>query len=782
MFSHSFSYLLCRRFCEIISLTTGEFMDYLATQPQFNSLSLLDLLKARDQFHPHLMHKANVVGTAIGRYLIRKDDPYPNPEKNRYSDKATTLIKKTKPPRTLENSEVREYSWPCVLVFVSRWESDSAFDNQTRSISDYVPKTIYLEDGRSVPICIVHAPLVETMPPPIDPEKLVFPEKYLSGGYPVSTEVQGEEHFASLGCLLSDGHNIYALTNRHVTGEPGEKLYTYLDGKKVPIGVSSDKQIDHLPFVQLYDTWPGKNVYVNMDIGLIKIDNFTDWQPTIYGLGEIGPLADLSIFNLTLNLIGCPVQASGAASGKMFGQIAALFYRYKSVGGFEYVSDFLIGNRKDEPLQTKPGDSGTIWAMESDNVQLALQPIAVQWGGTVFSEDTNQFPFALATNLSNVCRELKVDLFRSRRLATFDYWGAVGHYTVGSFACELVENQKLKNLMKANQRLISFATTEIDRTVNDVRVPGFVQLADVPDKVWKNRFNRSTAPYGRSGRENPNHYADIDYGDNSLPGHNIPVDSLDARTPTPADLTTANWRDYYDQLGWTTDSQRGCLPFRVWQIYKDMVQFVRNREIAKFVTAAGVIAHYIGDACQPLHGSYLDDGDPWRNPDGTPAGALLGHSRGYGAGIHHAYEASMIDQNVGRIIGSLNTLIGTTHGMQLVHSKQEAGFATIELIRRAARTITPMTIVEKYVEIKTTGRSRQTSRLLWDSFGNKTIEVMEDGCRTLAMIWDSAWVQGGGPNLPDALLKEFSQTQLQGIYEAQDFLPSVVFDDIDQHL
>jgi hypothetical protein len=54
----------------------------------------------------------------------------------------------------------------------------------------------------------------------------------------------------------------------------------------------------------------------------------------------------------------------------------------------------------------------------------------------------------------------------------------------------------------------------------------------------------------------------------------------------------------------------GLLPFRVWQIYDAMVDFVKNGERDKFVCAAGVLAHYVGDACQPLHISFLHHGDP----------------------------------------------------------------------------------------------------------------------------------------------------------------------------
>jgi hypothetical protein len=132
--------------------------DFFASEPRFNSLSLLDLLRARDQFHAHLLHKANVVGTALGRYLIRKSDPYPKPKEA--APEATTTVKratpkpKAKPPRTLESSEVRDYSWPAILVFVSEWAQDADFGvgaSQEHSPADYIPKTIYLEDGQAMP-------------------------------------------------------------------------------------------------------------------------------------------------------------------------------------------------------------------------------------------------------------------------------------------------------------------------------------------------------------------------------------------------------------------------------------------------------------------------------------------------------------------------------------------------------------------------------------------------------------------------------------------------------
>src|SRR5947208_14466407 len=87
----------------------------------FASLSLKDLIEARDLFHYHRMGKKNVVGTALGPYRIRKGDPWP-------TEKNPTPARKRNPQsdrRTLFNSEVRPYSWPSVYVFVSCWEHES---------------------------------------------------------------------------------------------------------------------------------------------------------------------------------------------------------------------------------------------------------------------------------------------------------------------------------------------------------------------------------------------------------------------------------------------------------------------------------------------------------------------------------------------------------------------------------------------------------------------------------------------------------------------------------
>ena len=710
----------------------------------FTGLSLLDLLVARDQFHVHLMKKENVVGTAVGRYLIRKTDPKP-PAK---------APDGPRPPRTLENSEVREYSWPCVLVFVSHWIDDSEFGKRS-ALGNFIPNTIYMPDGRSVPICAVLAPPV-TVAPIATLEDDDHHDAF-SGGMLIRATVQGITRQATLGCLVTDGHTIYGLTNQHVCGQPGLEIR---DSKDKRIGASSDKRLGRSKFSDVYQGWPGSNAYLQMDVGLIELDDLHEWQAAVSGIGPLGPLADLSTNNISLKLIDTPVKAQGAVGGAWSGRIAALFYRFKSVAGFEYIADLLIGSSDTTPLQTLPGDSGTLIVLDSDDERYARAPIALQWGGAVFASEGGPRPFVLATNLSTICRDLEVDIYRGEDRATLEYWGPTGHYSVGGFACPLPSIALLRNLMLANRANIGF-----DSSGTLTSSTQFHALADVPDTVWKQPPRKS--------REGANHYADIDLPDTT-------GNTLDSLTPTETSLDPDTWKSFYDSIGWNGPSQRGLLPFRVWQIYKKMVEFVQAKDVTSFVAAAGILAHYVGDASQPLHGSMYDDGDPRRNPDGSPSATFLGHGHAYANGVHSAYESKMLDDNRASFQSKLVAVLPATHGMATIAGGQAAGFATIELMRRTRARINPLDIVTLYGNLVANGQTSQASAKLWSKFGALTVDCIVDSCRTLAMLWDSAWIEGNGNLIPAGSLVKVSEHDLAKLYNATtpEFLPSTLLNNI----
>src|SRR5262245_54893213 len=205
----------------------------------FDQLSLRDLLDARDQYHIHLMQHPNVVATAVCRYRIRKRDSWPT--------KTGEGKVQGKYPRDLDNSEVSYYSWPSILVFVEKWEDPS---DLAKTPGGLVPKTLYLPDGRSVPVCVIVAPKEERGE--VKPIEINYPLNNIGGGSPVVADVQGRQYAATIACLASDGHTIYALTNRHVVGVAGEPVYSRLNGSLERIGVSSEKQLTRMPFTALY--------------------------------------------------------------------------------------------------------------------------------------------------------------------------------------------------------------------------------------------------------------------------------------------------------------------------------------------------------------------------------------------------------------------------------------------------------------------------------------------------------------------------------------------------
>ncbi len=749
--------------------------DHLSAAKDFASLSLLDLLVARDLFHVHLMNKRNVVATAVGRYLVRKSDPVPT-EHHRGSSRRP---KAARPPRRLEDSEVRFYSWPCLLVFVAKWIPEGQFGRDGIASQDYVPPTIYLPDGREVPVCVVEAPLVERIP--AAPSDMAFPENIMGGGYPVIARVQGEEHLASIGCMVTDGHKAYAITNRHVAGDPGERVYALVDGKQVPIGTASARQLTRRAFTDVYPGWPGKDVYVNMDVGLVEVDDKTRWTAQIYGIGETAEMVDVSVHNLALNIIGAPVRAYGCASRQMAGQILALFYRYKSAGGFDYVADFLIGPRRGstKPFRTGPGDSGTVWLYEerarthvsaheppagdTEAGKIDLRPIAIQWGGHVFAGQGGprggQYPYALATSLATACSHLDVSVVRDWNVGLPDYWGAVGHYSIALKAIEALPAGKLRKLMQANLQNVTYTPDHIRANeMKGLSKRPFVPLADVPDYVWKMGPHRS--------REQPNHFADMDRKDSS--GRTL---LQIARGPNG--LAVETWQRYYADV---KDGSRGLLPFRVWQCYDAMVRSAQAGDAARFLCAAGVVSHYLGDACQPLHISHLFNGDPDRKGEDGKA---------FGNGVHAAYEDVMVNAHTPELIHRVDGASGTVAEFEPVHDGVGAAALTVDLMQRTFDRIAPADIIDVFAGVSG-GSSQEIADALWGHFDDATVEVMSSGAAALAHLWLAAWKSARGDDRISVAAEPLSNDDLVAIYRdeylADRFLPSRRLADIAQEL
>jgi hypothetical protein len=761
-----------------------------ATNPyarRFASLSITDLLDAREAVHVHFMQMENVFATAIGLYRIRRDDL----DYSRYHPAGEAAQKdrgKKATPRTMENTVVQPWSWPSVLVFVKDWLKPADY-HAAMLRGQIVPPFIDLPDGRVIPTCVIQASLWEGAGAPLIGYQ--FSRHLIGGGYPVVTMVQGQEHIGSIGCLVTDGVRHFALTNQHVAGEAGSEIFALLQGDGRRIGTSAKRSVRSEPFQRLYPGFPGGSTRGNLDAGLIDVDDLGDWTAQVFGLGVLGPIVELNAHTASLDWIGTQAVAHGAHSGSLKGEIKALFYRYRTIGGLDYVSDFLLGGVDGEPLKTMPGDSGTLWCFES-NADAAdskktpqknprvhasepahasgvvYRPFALEWGGQKVTDGSSAARFtqyALATSLAIVCRELDVEIVTDLNAELTQYWGAVGHYKIAERAVDSTTG-KLNAFLNQNMAQLTYSADVINGGSIKPSANAFVPLADVPDVVWKSNINRGGAAV--RPQENWNHYADMD-----LPGHGgatlFDLSGINPKQKTlkATALSLADWKAFYASAPQPSASasktgsiNMGALPFRVWQIFDAMVAATKP---AQFLCAAGILGHYVGDACQPLHSSMHSDG-----------------LNGASTGVHSTYEEVMIDRHAKELAAKLDAVKVSTLGAQArdqstIKSGFEAGLAVIELMARAHRYLPPADICNTYESLGG-GHGASVIAGLWQAYADPTAKCIADGARTLGQLWQAAYDLNPQGDFAGAI----PQTVLRPMYEDKTFLPSLHLAHLDE--
>ena len=728
----------------------------------FSHLAVKDLVEARDTFHVHLMNKRNVIATAISRYRIRKSEFTTASGDKLYSPKKQY----PKEPRTLDNSIVTEFSWPCVLVFVKKWEDENSLINDGGD--NIIPKSIYMPDGRVVPICVVEAPKSVKADISINEFSLNFPVNIISGGFPLIVQSQGERRIASVGCLVSDGNKVYALTNKHVAGKEGTEIFTLLNGIETRIGVSSHKQLGRGKFMEMYPGFVGKNLVVNQDVGLIEIDDLAMWKTEVLGFGQVHELKDLNTFNISLELITKKVFAFGAVSKDMQGEIAGLFYRYKAVGGTEYIADYLIEGAGGTSLNTHHGDSGTLWLIEDedDDKNKILRPFALHWGQHEFMEGDKKKKrtYAMATSLSNICRELDIDLLRGWNLDQDYSWGKTGHFKIGARACDLVTDASLLGLLQANKFNIGYSDEDLNNP--DGLVKGgsreFTPLADVADLVWR-------AMKGNKGvvraNDASNHFADMDEKHPLVMNNESLLDlcfkSNGAINENFVDKD--KWLEFYNRLdeenplrdgGGNLERRLGALPFRVWQMYDIMVKALKLGKVDEFICAGGTMSHYVGDASQCLHISFKHHG----HSDADEK-------------VHSDYEDRMLVNKANRIklFAGINGYKKKVKTSQLFTGGKGAATAVLKLMKLTFETLSPDAVIAAW-------RQSADMEELFEKTGTQTIANINNGSLTMAIIWQSAWREGGGAKLRANRVLAISRPRLIELYEDKNFVPSFNLD------
>jgi hypothetical protein len=361
----------------------------------------------------------------------------------------------------------------------------------------------------------------------------------------------------------------------------------------------------------------------------------------------------------------------------------------------------------------------------------------MQWGGHIYGSGNERYRLALATSLSTVLRTLDIDVISGWNIGHNEYWGKAGHYKVAATACTIVEGSAAA-LFAKNAGNIAFTDEQIAQKDYNPTRGEFVPLADVADLVW--RFSRK--------KDEANHFADMDQ-----PGRG--GKTLLDLTKSDANIDPKVWNDFYDVvLAGDTKAfkHRGALPFRVWQMFDAMVADLKSKQVDRFVCGAGTMAHYVGDACQPLHVSRLHHG---RNAAESK--------------VHATYETQMLDRFAFDLVQEVKTI--TVPHIPHVTNGVEAAKAVIELMRRTFTNLPPEHVIEVFVGA--TGRNRLQT--MWNALHVETAKCIADGARTLACIWESAWAAGGG----DAKdVKPIPPAALMKLYKDATFVPSAWLPDM----
>ena len=388
-------------------------------------------------------------------------------------------------------------------------------------------------------------------------------------------------------------------------------------------------------------------------------------------------------------------------------------------------------------------------------------------------EDGTVSAFASASFLSTICEQLEVELVRDWSTGHDEYWGKVGHFSIGWKACNYVTGA-LKKLLEANHERLGFDDETISQG-SEFRVgrKGFVPLADVPDYRWIGIDSRKNEPI--------QHFADIDIVD--IDGG---PSMLHRCFDDPSQISATAWQKYFDgfkEKG--VGPEEGALPFRVWQLWEEMVRYLKAGDVLRFIAAGGVLAHYVGDASQPLHCSWLHHGmPPTTKVDGRKyplprsSAEFEAFKKTRPAKIHSIYEEGMLEVDTATALARVDEKIGHFHpDGRGIKSGHAAAVEIIRLMHDAQKRLSPRDIIKADDPSLT---EKERARHLWANrtVRDATIQSLAESTMLLSDLWTSAWAAGGGAHIDKSKLIAFDEEDLMDVYRHSKFAESLSLADM----
>jgi len=187
-------------------------------------------------------------------------------------------------------------------------------------------------------------------------------------------------------------------------------------------------------------------------------------------------------------------------------------------------------------------------------------------------------------------------------------------------------------------------------------------------------------------------------------------------------------------------------------MYKQMIASLNAKKVDEFIVAGGTMAHYAGDACQPLHISYLHHG---ANPSES--------------GVHSDYETALIDRKSTELFAGVDAIHKRVAQAELIGPNgKDAAKLILQLMQSTVNLLPPEEVLDVWRQEKGRGKYDR----MWDALGERTITNIAAGAHAMAIMWQSAWKHGNGAALLPGDLKRIDESKLQTLYSRKSFVPS----------
>ncbi len=167
----------------------------------------------------------------------------------------------------------------------------------------------------------------------------------------------------------------------------------------------------------------------------------------------------------------------------------------------------------------------------------------------------------------------------------------------------------------------------------------------------------------------------------------------------------------------------GVLPWAIEASYRELVRALRKGEKAAVLRAAGDLAHYLGDAHQPLHTTLDFDGQSWLN-----------------GGIHALFESTLLEAYLDQ---------RSVYRPRPARRVEEGPLAlAFEVIREGYPLVRALNQELWKAKRLYSEFDRRFYRMLWTGVFGETarVQLRRAGGR-LASLYQTAWEEAGRPGL-----------------------------------